>query len=43
VEKWQEEKGTETILPPKTNLMQDSQGNEENGHPVAEFNKTKIK
>jgi hypothetical protein len=30
VERWEEEKGMETILPPKNNLIQDSEGNEEN-------------
>jgi hypothetical protein len=28
--------------PPKNNLIQDSEGNEENGYPVPYFNKTKI-
>jgi hypothetical protein len=32
----------ETILPPKINLIQDSEGNEENGYPVPDSNKTKI-
>jgi hypothetical protein len=27
---------------PKTNLIQDSEGNEENGYPVTDSNKTKI-
>jgi hypothetical protein len=27
---------------PKNNLIQDSQGNEENGYPVLDSNKTKI-
>jgi hypothetical protein len=33
VEQWEEEKGKETILPTpqKNNLIQDSEGNEENG------------
>jgi hypothetical protein len=31
----------ETILP-RNNLKQDSEGNEENGYPVLESNKTKI-
>jgi hypothetical protein len=26
---------------PKNNLIQDSEGNEENGYPVPDFNKTK--
>jgi hypothetical protein len=32
----------ETICPPKNNLIQDSEGNEENGNPVPDSNKTKI-
>jgi uncharacterized protein YpuA (DUF1002 family) len=28
--------------PPKNNLIQDPEGNEENGHPVPDSNKTKI-
>jgi hypothetical protein len=32
----------ETILSPKNNLIQDSEGFEENGYPVPDFNKTKI-
>jgi hypothetical protein len=28
--------------PPKNNLIQDSEGNEENGYPVPDSNKTKI-
>jgi hypothetical protein len=28
--------------PPKSNLIQDSEGNEENRHPVLNSNKTKI-
>jgi hypothetical protein len=32
----------ETILSPKNNLMQNSEGNEENGYPVPDSNKTKI-
>jgi hypothetical protein len=28
--------------PPKNNLIQDSEGNEENGYPVLDANKTKI-
>jgi hypothetical protein len=28
---------------PQNNLIQDSEGNEENGHPVTDSNKTKIK
>jgi hypothetical protein len=32
----------ETILPPQKNLIQDSEGNEENGYPVPDSNKEKI-
>jgi hypothetical protein len=32
----------ETILPPKNNLIQDSETNEENGYPLLDSNKTKI-
>jgi hypothetical protein len=32
----------EIILPPKNKLIQDSEGNEENGYPVPDSNKTKI-
>jgi hypothetical protein len=32
----------ETILPPQNNLIQDSEGNEENGYPGLDSNKTKI-
>jgi hypothetical protein len=31
----------ETILPPKNNVIQVSEGNEENGYPAPEYNKTK--
>jgi hypothetical protein len=41
VELWEEEKGMELILPLK-NLIQDSEGNEENGYPVLDSNRTKI-
>jgi hypothetical protein len=41
VARWEEEKGMETILPPKV-LVQDSEGNEENGYPDLNSNKTKI-
>jgi formiminotetrahydrofolate cyclodeaminase len=41
VEQWEEEKGMENILP-KNNLIQDSEGNEENGYLVLDSNKTKI-
>jgi hypothetical protein len=32
----------EIILPPKNKLIQDSEGNEENGYPVPDSNKTNI-
>jgi hypothetical protein len=32
----------ETILPPQNKLIQDLEGNEENGYPVTDSNKTKI-
>jgi hypothetical protein len=32
----------ETILPAPNNLIQDSEGNEENGYPVQDSNKIKI-
>jgi hypothetical protein len=32
----------ETILSQQNNLIQDSEGNEENGYPVPDPNKTKI-
>jgi esterase/lipase len=32
----------ESTLPQKNNLMQDSEGNEENGYPTLDPNKTKI-
>jgi hypothetical protein len=41
VERWEEEKGMETISP-QNNLIQDSEGNEENGCPVPDSNKTRI-
>jgi hypothetical protein len=31
----------ETFLPPENNLIQDSEGNEENRYPVPDINKTK--
>jgi hypothetical protein len=34
VERWKEEKGMETTLSPQNNLIQDSEGNEENGYSV---------
>jgi hypothetical protein len=42
VEQWEDEKGMETILPPKNKLLQDSEGNEENRYPVPDTDKTKI-
>jgi hypothetical protein len=42
VEQWEEEKGMETILFPQNKLIQDSEGNKENGYPVPDPNKTKI-
>jgi hypothetical protein len=42
VEQCKDEKGMETILSTKNKLVQDSQGNEENGYPVPDLNKTKI-
>jgi hypothetical protein len=35
-------KGWKKILPPQNKLIQDSEGNEENGYPVPDSNKTKI-
>jgi hypothetical protein len=32
----------EAILPPKNKLVQESEGNEKNGYPVPEPQKTKI-
>jgi hypothetical protein len=32
----------ENHSPPKNNLIQDSEGNEENGYPLVDSNKTKI-
>jgi hypothetical protein len=42
VELWEEEKGMETILSQKNNLIQDSEGNEENRYPVPDSTKRKI-
>jgi hypothetical protein len=36
------QKGMETILPPQNNLIQDSEGNEENRPPAPDSNKIKI-
>jgi hypothetical protein len=42
VGQWEDEKEMETILPTKNNLIQDSEGGE-NGYPILDSNKTKIK
>jgi hypothetical protein len=42
VERLEDKKGMETILPSKNNLTQDSERNEENRYPVPDSNKTKI-
>jgi GH24 family phage-related lysozyme (muramidase) len=42
VEICEDKKGMETILPTKNKLLQDSQGNEENGYPDPDSNKTTI-
>jgi hypothetical protein len=42
VEKWEEEKGRETILSPQNNVVQDLEQNEENRYPDPDSNKTKI-
>jgi tryptophan 2,3-dioxygenase len=39
---WGEEKGRETILPPKNKLVQDLEQNEENRYPDPDSNKKKI-
>jgi hypothetical protein len=41
VEQSEEEKGWKPF-PPQNNLIQDSEGNEENRYPVSDSNKTKI-
>jgi hypothetical protein len=41
VEQWEEEEGMENTLF-KSNSIQDSPGNEENGYPVPDPNKTMI-
>jgi hypothetical protein len=38
VEQWEDENHS----PPKNKLVQDSEGNEENGYSVPDYNKTKI-
>jgi hypothetical protein len=38
----QRQKNDRSHSPPKNNLIQDSEGNEENGYPVPDSNKTKI-
>jgi hypothetical protein len=40
VETCKEEKGMETILPPKNKVVQYFEGNEENGYPDPDSNKT---
>jgi hypothetical protein len=40
---WEEEKGMETILPPKNKIVQDLEWNEEYGCPDPDSDKTKIK
>jgi hypothetical protein len=42
VEIWEDEKGMETILPPKNILIKDSEGNEQNRYPDQDSNKAKI-
>jgi hypothetical protein len=42
VERWEEEEGMENHTPQKSNLIQDSEGDEENRYPVPDPNKTKI-
>jgi hypothetical protein len=42
VEQWEDEIGMETIFPPQNNLIQDSEGNEENRYAVPDSNKTEI-
>jgi Zn-finger protein len=42
VERWEDEKEMETILPRQNNLIQDSDRNEENGYLVQDSNKTKV-
>jgi hypothetical protein len=41
VEQWEEEKGMETTLFLKNNLIQDSEGNEESGYSVPDYKKKK--
>jgi hypothetical protein len=42
VEQWKEEEGIETTFLKKSNLMQDSVGNEKKGYPVHDPNETMI-
>jgi hypothetical protein len=42
MEQWEDKKWMETILPPPNKLIQDSEGNEENGYPYPDSKKTKI-
>jgi hypothetical protein len=41
VEQWEDKKGLEPFSP-QNNLIQDSEGNKENGHKVLDSNKAKI-
>jgi hypothetical protein len=42
VEQWEEEEGMETITPQKSNSVEDSVENKENGYSVPDSNKTMI-
>jgi hypothetical protein len=42
MELWEDKKMDGNHSPPKSNLIQDSEGNEENGYAVLDSNKTKI-
>jgi hypothetical protein len=42
VEQWEDKKRDGNHSSPKIKLVQDSEGNEENGYPVPDSNKTKI-
>jgi molecular chaperone DnaK (HSP70) len=42
MEQWKDKKTDGNHSLPKNNLIQDSEGNEENGYPVPDFNKAKI-
>jgi hypothetical protein len=43
VEQWEDEKRMEANSPPQNNLIQDLEGNEENGYAVPNSNKTNMK